>query len=138
MNRKLRLASPQRREGPIRIYHSSRGADLQTTDMIGRIVVTGVSGMINSKSVVVVVIISSDKVYLICVNSFLSGGAHKGGYFQQNNQHGGNFKPYTRVIVKNMCYETSWKVLKDHMRKCGEVIRADLMHDEKGRSRGIG
>ncbi len=43
-----------------------------------------------------------------------------------------------KVVVKNMSYETTWKSLKDHMRKAGEVLRADILHDEKGRSRGIG
>ena len=43
-----------------------------------------------------------------------------------------------KVVVKNMSYETTWKQLKDHMRKCGEVLRANIQHDEKGRSRGIG
>ena len=42
------------------------------------------------------------------------------------------------MFVSNMSYETNWRNLKDFMRKAGEVIRADIFEDEKGRSRGIG
>lgn len=47
--------------------------------------------------------------------------------------YGGN-----KVVVKNLNYKTDWRILKEHMRKAGEVIRAEILHDEKGRSRGIG
>ena len=43
-----------------------------------------------------------------------------------------------RVFVSNLSYETQWKYLKDHMRQAGDVIRADIFEDEKGRSRGMG
>ena len=28
--------------------------------------------------------------------------------------------------------------MKDHFRKCGDVIRADVFEDDRGRSRGMG
>ena len=43
-----------------------------------------------------------------------------------------------RVFVSNLSYETQWKYLKDHMRQAGDVVRADIFEDEKGRSRGMG
>jgi len=44
----------------------------------------------------------------------------------------------TKVFVSNLAFESNWRSLKDHMRKAGEVIRADIFEDEKGRSRGMG
>jgi RNA recognition motif-containing protein len=43
-----------------------------------------------------------------------------------------------RIFVSNLSFETQWKYLKDHMRKCGDVIRVDIFQDEKGRSKGCG
>lgn len=43
-----------------------------------------------------------------------------------------------RLFVSNLAYETQWKYLKDHMRPAGDVVRADIFEDLKGRSRGIG
>ena len=37
-----------------------------------------------------------------------------------------------------MSYDTTWKTLKDHFRKAGDVTRADVFEDERGKSRGIG
>lgn len=48
--------------------------------------------------------------------------------------HGGN----NRVYVGNLKFEVSWQDLKDHMRSAGEVIRADILTDTTGRSKGCG
>ncbi|CAM9195112.1 unnamed protein product, partial [Sphacelaria rigidula] len=44
----------------------------------------------------------------------------------------------TRVYVGNLSWETEWQDLKDHMRSAGEVVRADVMRDASGRSKGCG
>ncbi|CBN75775.1 conserved unknown protein [Ectocarpus siliculosus] len=44
----------------------------------------------------------------------------------------------TRVYVGNLSWETEWQDLKDHMRTAGEVVRADVMRDASGRSKGCG
>lgn len=44
-----------------------------------------------------------------------------------------------RVYVGNLSWEVAWQDLKDHMRSLGgDVIRADVMTDQTGRSRGCG
>jgi len=43
-----------------------------------------------------------------------------------------------RVYVGNLPWQTSWQDLKDHMRKAGNVLRADVFVDESGRSKGCG
>lgn len=60
---------------------------------------------------------------------------HAIGYSPQGGASGGVLK----VFVSNLAYETNWRSLKDHMRKAGgEVMRADIFEDDKGRSKGIG
>jgi len=44
----------------------------------------------------------------------------------------------SKVFVSNLAYETTWKSLKEHMRKAGEVVRADVMENDRGRSKGLG
>jgi len=44
----------------------------------------------------------------------------------------------TRLYVGNLSYETSWQRLKDHFRQAGEVVHADVMQQEQGRSKGCG
>lgn len=43
-----------------------------------------------------------------------------------------------RVFVSNLPFETDWRNLKDYMRKAGDVLRADVFTNERGKSRGIG
>lgn len=44
-----------------------------------------------------------------------------------------------RVYVGNLAWDVAWQDLKDHMRGLGgDVIRADVMTDQGGRSRGCG
>lgn len=43
-----------------------------------------------------------------------------------------------RVYVGNLSYSSSWQDLKDHMRKAGEVVYADVFMTESGYSKGCG
>lgn len=43
-----------------------------------------------------------------------------------------------RVYVGNLSYSSSWQDLKDHMRKAGEVVFADVFMTEGGYSKGCG
>jgi hypothetical protein len=77
--------------------------------------------------------------------SSLGGDRYENHYYETPRQSSSNRNHHqqynndcNRVVVKNMSYDTDWRTLKDHLRKCGEILRVDLMHDEKGRSRGIG
>uniref|UniRef100_A0A6T7KII8 RRM domain-containing protein n=1 Tax=Coccolithus braarudii TaxID=221442 RepID=A0A6T7KII8_9EUKA len=73
------------------------------------------------------------------------------------NEHGRDEKPYSRpsrmeverevgsgggnasaVFVGNLAWAVDWRALKAHMCSAGEVVRADVMVGEDGRSRGYG
>lgn len=43
-----------------------------------------------------------------------------------------------RVIVDNLSPSVSWQELKDHMRRAGDVLYADVIKDSSGRSKGYG
>jgi len=43
-----------------------------------------------------------------------------------------------RVYVGNLAYETTWGDLKDHMKMAGLVVRADVLLDPTGKSKGCG
>ncbi|KAJ1561753.1 hypothetical protein HK405_002959, partial [Cladochytrium tenue] len=43
-----------------------------------------------------------------------------------------------RVYVGNLAYEVGWQELKDHMRKAGDVLFADVLTQPNGRSKGCG
>ncbi len=43
-----------------------------------------------------------------------------------------------KVFVSNLNYQTGWKELKDFMREVGDVLRADIVEDDRGKSRGYG
>jgi len=43
-----------------------------------------------------------------------------------------------QVFVGNLPYDVSWQDLKDKFRRCGNVIRADIMQGQDGRSKGSG
>lgn len=43
-----------------------------------------------------------------------------------------------RIFVGNLSWETSWQDLKDLFNKVGNVVRADVMEDRRGRSKGCG
>lgn len=50
----------------------------------------------------------------------------------------GESPPDARVFVGNLSWEVSWQDLKDHMRQAGEVVHADVMLEDNGRSKGCG
>lgn len=50
----------------------------------------------------------------------------------------GEFLVGKRIYVGNLSYRTSWQDLKDLFREAGEVVYADVMRGEDGRSRGCG
>lgn len=43
-----------------------------------------------------------------------------------------------RVYVGNLSWEVAWQDLKDHMVEAGEVVRAEVIKDSSGRSKGCG
>ncbi|CAD7702872.1 unnamed protein product [Ostreobium quekettii] len=43
-----------------------------------------------------------------------------------------------RCYVGNLAWRTSWQDLKDEFRKCGQVVYANVMRTEDGRSKGWG
>jgi len=43
-----------------------------------------------------------------------------------------------QVVVLNLPWSVSWQTLKDHFQQAGKVVRADVVSDESGRSRGFG
>ena len=43
-----------------------------------------------------------------------------------------------KVVVSNLNYRTTWHALKDHMRQAGEVVHANVMLEDGGRSKGWG
>ena len=47
-------------------------------------------------------------------------------------------EPGARVFINNLAFETSWQDLKDHFRQAGEVVHADVMMGQDGRSKGCG
>jgi len=64
-----------------------------------------------------------------------------GKRFQNNNNSFTRPLPSqvtNRVYVGNLSWQTSWQDLKDHMRKAGTVIFADVFLDEQGKSKGCG
>lgn len=68
-------------------------------------------------------------------------------FASSQEQHGGkpsrpernlSKRTSTRVYVGNLKFEVSWQDLKDHMKQAGRVLRADVMTDANGRSKGCG
>lgn len=43
-----------------------------------------------------------------------------------------------RLYVGNLPYDVKWQELKDHCRKAGHIIHADVLQDKTGRSKGCG
>eukprot|EP00192_Tetraselmis_astigmatica_P012931 CAMPEP_0117670812 /NCGR_PEP_ID=MMETSP0804-20121206/12978_1 /TAXON_ID=1074897 /ORGANISM="Tetraselmis astigmatica, Strain CCMP880" /LENGTH=389 /DNA_ID=CAMNT_0005479187 /DNA_START=119 /DNA_END=1289 /DNA_ORIENTATION=+ len=43
-----------------------------------------------------------------------------------------------RLYVQNLSFETDWRMLKDHFRQAGDVVHADVLEDQSGRSKGCG
>ncbi|WPK25292.1 hypothetical protein PUMCH_002603 [Australozyma saopauloensis] len=47
-------------------------------------------------------------------------------------------RPGTEVFVGNLPFSTTWHTLKDMFREAGDIIRADVMTNKFGKSRGFG
>jgi len=63
-------------------------------------------------------------------------GPYKNNNGKRNgNNHGNNNR---RVYVNNLTWETSWQELKDHFKQVGQVVRADILEEPNGRSKGCG
>ena len=43
-----------------------------------------------------------------------------------------------RLYVGNLAFDCAWYDLKDHFKSCGNVVRADIMEEHGGRSKGCG
>ncbi|UKK02397.2 hypothetical protein MACK_002489 [Theileria orientalis] len=43
-----------------------------------------------------------------------------------------------RVYVGNLSWKVKWQDLKDHMKQVGDVVRADIIEDRDGKSKGCG
>mmetsp|Transcript_6831 Transcript_6831/g.9265 ORF Transcript_6831/g.9265 Transcript_6831/m.9265 type:complete len:207 (+) Transcript_6831:256-876(+) len=43
-----------------------------------------------------------------------------------------------QVVVLNLPWSVTWQSLKDHFQEIGNVVRADVVFDDNGRSRGFG
>ena len=72
-------------------------------------------------------------------------GAGKRGRFQPGQgpmsmpgAHGGQILVGRRCYVSNLPWECTWQDLKDHFASAGNVVYADVMSDETGRSKGCG
>ena len=74
------------------------------------------------------------------------GGYHnRGGYQQQHQQQnrpgfmpGQPAEAGCQLYVGNLSWDTGWRELKDHFRKCGDVDRTEVAEDRGGRKRGFG
>merc|ERR1719343_1560358 len=82
-------------------------------------------------------------------NSGLSGRDHSsrgGRYNNHRNRHHGNSSMIPsdpesqsrRVYVGNLSWDVTWSELKDYMRTAGDVVRAEVICEHNGRSKGCG
>lgn len=53
-----------------------------------------------------------------------------------NSAHAGD--PTKKIFVGNLSWEVAWQDLKDHFKPVGEVLRADVLTERTGRSKGCG
>jgi RNA recognition motif-containing protein len=53
-------------------------------------------------------------------------------------RHVGGDREHKKLFVSNLPFSCSWKLLKDTFSQVGKVLRADIIMDERGRSRGMG
>ena len=68
-------------------------------------------------------------------SSSSGGGSSRGGDSRSRGGRGSNSK---RVFVGNLSWDVSWQDLKDHMRKAGDVVHADVLKRRDGKSSGGG
>ena len=75
-------------------------------------------------------------------------GEHGGAYKKSRSvempgrsgtrEGGGGDAHGRRLYVGNLSYEVAWQDLKDHFKQCGSVVRADILEEPGGRSKGCG
>jgi len=65
-------------------------------------------------------------------------GRGRAGGMRGRGRAGGEGGNPKMVYVGNLSYNSSWQDLKDHMRKAGEVVFADIFRTEAGHSKGCG
>ena len=66
-----------------------------------------------------------------------SGGSSRGGDSRSRGgrgSSGGGGSNSKRVFVGNLSWDVSWQDLKDHMRKAGDVVHADVLKRRDGKS----
>jgi len=73
------------------------------------------------------------------------GSRGGGGFHSSRSSHPFHDKSFvhkggseSRVYVSNLDYRTSWQDLKDHFKKSGNVLFADIFLDDDGKSKGCG
>lgn len=69
--------------------------------------------------------------------------AHAGGHVHAGGVAGHQFSAGEtaqgrRVYVGNLSWDVAWQDLKDHMRQAGEVLHAEVIMEQSGRSKGCG
>jgi len=57
---------------------------------------------------------------------------------QQEAGEEADYDPATCVFVNKLSFDTTWQNMKDHFRKCGEVVHADIYTKANGFSKGSG
>lgn len=71
----------------------------------------------------------------------------RGGFFPGGKNWAGarppppgqpGFSSGLQVVVHNLPWDCTWQQLKDAFTPCGEIERADVVFDSRGRSRGFG
>lgn len=67
-----------------------------------------------------------------------NGGKSVRPLISNANFSGTSRRGNNRVYVGNLKYEVTWQDLKGHMEQAGRVIKADIMIDATGRSKGCG
>lgn len=69
---------------------------------------------------------------------YSQGSYQKREHRDRSNVHD-NFKnPACKVFVSNLDFSTSWTDLRNFMKQCGDVVRADIFMNKEGKSRGMG
>merc|ERR1712146_460814 len=72
----------------------------------------------------------------------MGGGSSRGGDSRsrggRGSSGGGGGSNSKRVFVGNLSWDVSWQDLKDHMRKAGDVVHADVLKRRDGKSSGGG
>ena len=78
----------------------------------------------------------------------MSHQPHSQAHIVHHSQHHPQFQPHhqsastgnvgCKIYVGNLSWDVKWQELKDFFRPCGNVVRADVMEEPSGRSKGCG